>query len=112
MTFSLNLSLSDLLLLLPEIFLTCWLCVVITVDFVSPRLPKERLAAFCQERGIRRLSLFGSALRPDFKPDSDIDMLIEFEPGRIPSLLGIARMERELSALLGGVRVDLRTPQD
>lgn len=75
-------------------------------------IPKETLAAFCRERGIRWLAVFGSALRSDFSPDSDIDMLVEFEPGRIPGLFGIARMERELSALLGGRKVDLRTPED
>jgi len=75
-------------------------------------LPKELIVSFCRERHIRRLALFGSALRPDFRPDSDIDLLVEFEPGHIPGLFGMARMERELSALLGGRRVDLRTPED
>jgi len=75
-------------------------------------LHKERIAAFCRERHIRRLAVFGSALRPDFRPDSDIDLLVEFEPGHTPGLFGIARMERELSALLGGRKVDLRTPED
>jgi len=75
-------------------------------------LPREAIAAFCRENGIRRLSVFGSALRADFRPDSDLDLLVEFEPSRVPGLLGIARMERELSALLGGRKVDLRTPQD
>jgi predicted nucleotidyltransferase len=76
------------------------------------RIPKDRIASFCRERGIRRLAIFGSALRSDFGPDSDIDVLVEFEPERIPGLFGIARMERELSALLGGRKVDLRTPED
>jgi hypothetical protein len=75
-------------------------------------LPTEAIAAFCREHGIRRLSVFGSALRDDFTPDSDIDLLVEFEPDRIPGLLGIARLERQLSALLGGRKVDLRTPED
>lgn len=75
-------------------------------------LPKEVIAAFCRDRGIRRLSVFGSALHDDFRPDSDIDLLVEFEPGRTPGLFGIARMERELCELLGGRKVDLRTPQD
>jgi predicted nucleotidyltransferase len=81
---------------------------------VNPQLsiPRERLASFCQERGIRWLAVFGCALRADFGPDSDIDVLVEFEPGRTPGLLGIARMERELSALLGGTKVDLRMPED
>jgi predicted nucleotidyltransferase len=75
-------------------------------------IARERLAAYCQEHGIRRLAIFGSALRDDFRPDSDIDVLVEFEPDHIPSLLGIARMERELSAFFGGRKVDLRTPED
>ena len=74
--------------------------------------PKERTAAFCRERHIRRLAVFGSALRADFRPDSDIDILVEFEPDHVPGLFGIARLERELSALLGGRKVDLRTPED
>lgn len=80
---------------------------------MNPRIPlsKERIAEYCRAHGIRRLAVFGSALRDDFRPDSDIDLLVEFEPDRVPGLLGIARMERELSALLGR-KVDLRTPQD
>lgn len=75
-------------------------------------VPRETLAAFCVEQGIRRLSIFGSALRSDFRPDSDIDVLVEFEPERIPGLLGIARIERALSLLFDGRKVDLRTPED
>jgi predicted nucleotidyltransferase len=75
-------------------------------------IPKESLDTFCRSNGIRRLSVFGSALRSDFRPDSDIDVLVEFDPERIPGLLGLAHMERELSALLGGRKVDLRTPED
>jgi len=78
----------------------------------QPGLDKEQIASFCRERHIRRLAVFGSALRPDFRPDSDIDLLVEFERDHVPGLLGIARMERELSALLGGRKVDLRTPED
>ena len=58
------------------------------------------------------MSLYGSALRADLGEDSDIDILVEFEPGYVPGLFGIARMERELSTLLGGRKVDLRTPED
>ncbi len=75
-------------------------------------LDKETIAAFCRQHHVRRLALFGSSLREDFGPDSDIDVLVEFEPGHTPGLLGIARMERELSDTLGGRRVDLRTPED
>ena len=75
-------------------------------------VPKDRIALFCRERHIRRLSIFGSALRSDFRPDSDIDVLVEFEPDHVPGLFGIARMEREISTLFGGRKVDLRTPED
>ncbi len=64
-------------------------------------VPGDRLAAFCQEHGIKRLAVLGSALRQDFGPESDIDLLVEFEPGRTPGLLGIAGMELELSELFG-----------
>ncbi len=79
---------------------------------VRVEVPKEQLAAFCRERHIRRLAIFGSALRPDFGPNSDIDVLVEFEPDHIPGLFGIARMEQELSALFGGRKVDMRTKED
>ncbi len=75
-------------------------------------IPKSELANFCQEHGIRRLAIFGSALRADFGPESDIDVLAEFAPGRAPGLLGVAGMEIELSSLFGGRKVDLRTPED
>ena len=55
---------------------------------------------------------FGSVLRDDFGPDSDIDVLVEFEPGRVPGLLGLARMERQLSAILDDRPVDIRTAED
>jgi len=71
-------------------------------------LPQDQIAAFCRRNHIRRLSIFGSALRPDFDENSDVDILVEFEPDRSPGLFGIARMER----LLGGRKVDLRTPED
>jgi hypothetical protein len=72
---------------------------------------RARLAAFCRQHHIRRLALFGSVLRPDFGPESDVDVLVEFEPGHVPGLLGMARLERELSAIYGR-KVDLRTPED
>jgi len=75
-------------------------------------LDKDKIADFCRKRHIRRLAVFGSALRSDFRPDSDIDLLVEFEDGHTPGLFGIARMERELSVLLEGRKTDLRTPQD
>ncbi len=73
---------------------------------------KRKVAAFCRQHHIRRLALFGSVLHADFRPDSDVDVLVDFEPGSVPGLLGIARMEREMSALLGGRKVDLRTAED
>jgi len=77
-----------------------------------PRLHKEQIASFCRERHIQRLALFGSALRSDFRADSDVDLLVEFEQGYTPGLFGIARLERDLSALCGGRKVDLRTLED
>jgi len=73
---------------------------------------RERLEAFCRQSYIRRLSIFGSVLRADFGPESDIDVLAEFEPAHVPGLFGIARMERELSVIFGGRKVDLRTAED
>jgi uncharacterized protein len=71
----------------------------------------EALAAFCRENGVRRLRLFGSALRGQLRDDSDIDLLVEFKPGRVPGLLRLAAMELALQDLLGR-EVDLRTPHD
>ena len=76
------------------------------------QVPNKELAVFCRRHHIRRLAFFGSVLRDDFAPDSDVDVLVEFEPGSVPGLFGLARMERELAALLGGRKVDLRTPED
>jgi len=72
---------------------------------------RDRLADFCRKHGIRRLAFFGSVLREDFGAESDIDVLVEFEPGCTPGLLGMVRLERELCALLGGRKVGLRTPE-
>ena len=76
------------------------------------KIPGEKIAEFCKRNHIRKLSLFGSVLCDDFSSDSDIDFLVEFEPGKVPGLIGLSRMERELSEILGGRKVDLRTPQD
>jgi uncharacterized protein len=75
-------------------------------------ISKELLSDFCRRNHIRKLSLFGSILRADFQPESDIDVLVEFDPAHIPGFLRLARMERELSELLEGRKVDIRTPQD
>ena len=73
-------------------------------------IPEAPLAAVCKRHHIRRLALFGSVLRDDFRPDSDVDMLVEFERGHIPGLIRLAGIELELSDLLGR-KVDLNTPQ-
>lgn len=72
----------------------------------------EAVARLCRRHHICRLSLFGSVLKGSDGPDSDVDLLVEFEPGRKPGLLGLAAIEAELSALLGGRAVDLRTAED
>ncbi len=68
--------------------------------------PMERLTEYCRVNGIARLEVFGSALREDFGDRSDIDLLVVFQPGRIPDLFEFARMEEELSVLFGR-KVDL-----
>src|SRR5882672_7242894 len=73
------------------------------------KFDEAKLTAFCDRHRIRRLALFGSVLRDDFGPDSDIDVLVEFEDGHVPGLAFFA-MEQELSKILGR-RVDLNTPQ-
>lgn len=74
-------------------------------------LPRERIAAFCRRHGVRELRLFGSALRDDFRDDSDVDFLVEFEAGTTIGLLGLAQMELELSEVVGR-KADLRTAGD
>ena len=74
-------------------------------------IPSVDIERFCQLNHVQRLSLFGSVLTDRFRSDSDVDMLVEFEPGHVPTLLGMARMERELSILVGR-KVDLRTAGD
>jgi len=71
--------------------------------------PKERIAEFCRQHHIKKLAVFGSALRPDFRADSDIDVLVEFAPGQVPGLAFFG-MQEELSTILGRT-VDLNTPQ-
>lgn len=74
--------------------------------------PSKSLADFCQRHHIRKLSFFGSVLREDFNDQSDVDVLVEFDPEHTPGLISLARMEIELSDMLGGQAVDLRTPGD
>jgi hypothetical protein len=76
---------------------------------VQIEVPKEQIAQFCRKYHIRKLALFGSVLREDFGPGSDVDVLVEFEPEHIPGLAFFS-MEAELSEILGH-KVDLNTPQ-
>ena len=80
---------------------------------MPPRIeiPHERIAEFCRTHGIRRLRLFGSVLRDDFRPDSDVDVLVEFEPGTRVGLLTLAALELELGEIVER-KVDLRTPNE
>jgi len=75
-------------------------------------IPRSEIADFCRRSHIRRLAFFGSVLRQDFRPGSDVDVLVEFDPAHVPGFLRLAAMERELSGLLGSRRVDMRTPED
>ena len=74
-------------------------------------IPREKVAEFCRRYRIRKLSLFGSVLREDFQDESDVDVLVEFEPGAKVGLITFAGMELELSEILGR-KVDLRTPAE
>jgi hypothetical protein len=73
-------------------------------------VPREQIAEFCRRHHIRRLAFFGSVLRDDFTPQSDVDVLVEFEPGKTPGWAFFG-MQDELSEILGR-RVDLKTPQE
>lgn len=73
---------------------------------------RDALALICRRHHIRRLSLFGSNLKGTARRDSDVDLLVEFDPGHVPGMLTLAGIEEELSAQLGGRKVDLRTAQD
>ena len=72
-------------------------------------VPRDAIADFCKRHAIRKLALFGSVLRDDFRPDSDVDVLVEFEAKHVPGLIGLAGMEIELTHLVGH-KVDLNTP--
>jgi len=75
------------------------------------KINREQVTAFCRRHHVRKLSLFGSVLREDFRPESDVDVLVEFEPDYRIGFLGMAGMEIELSGILGR-KVDLRTPAE
>jgi len=76
-------------------------------------LDRARIAAFCERHNIARMSLFGSVLRDDFGPESDVDVLVEFVPGKGPGFFELVEMEYEFAELLGTAhKVDLRTPHE
>ena len=72
---------------------------------------REQIAEFCRHHHIRRFAFFGSVLRDDFRPDSDVDVLVEFEPGHRLGLFELIRMQQEFSDLIGR-EADFRTPED
>jgi hypothetical protein len=74
-------------------------------------ISRQAIARFCQRNHIRKLALFGSVLKESFRPDSDVDVLVGFEPTHTVGLIGLAPLQRELSEILGR-QVDLRTPAD
>jgi len=75
-------------------------------------IPKEKIVEYCKKNHIKKLAFFGSFLRDDFRSDSDIDILVEFERGFTPGFFEIIKMEEHLSYFLKGKEVDLRTPND
>lgn len=75
-------------------------------------LPEAEIADFCRRYGVRKLSFFGSVLTARFSESSDVDMLVEFRPEERVGYFRLAEMEEQLSRLVGGRRVDLRTPAD
>jgi hypothetical protein len=79
---------------------------------VQVEVDRAKVAEFCRSHHVRRLALFGSVLGDGFGPESDVDVLVEFEPGHVPGLIRLAGLEREFSGVLGGRKVDLRTPED
>lgn len=81
-------------------------------DRSSLTIDQATLERVCRTHRIRRLSLFGSQLKGTANPDSDVDLLVEFDPGAHPTLLDLAQIEIELSQALGGKKVDVRTPED
>ncbi len=78
---------------------------------LEQKIPRDELIEFCKKNYIKKLSLFGSAFQGSLQPDSDVDLLVEFEEGRTPGLFSIVKMEMELGEALGR-KVDLRTPED
>jgi len=81
------------------------------MNYHGVEVPPKAVAEFCRRQHIRRLALFGSILRDDFRPESDVDVLVEFEPGHVPGLLRMAGLEIEMGRILGR-KADLRTPAE
>jgi uncharacterized protein len=77
---------------------------------IGIEIPQKDIEDFCHRNHIRKFSFFGSVLHDSFKPDSDIDVLVEFEPGHVPGFAFI-QMQDELSVMFGGRKVDLVTPK-
>jgi hypothetical protein len=75
-------------------------------------IAEDKIREFCERHYIRRLAIFGSVLRDDFEPESDVDVLVDFIPGHTPGFFRLFEMEEELSGLLGGHKADMRTPED
>ena len=82
-----------------------------TAELHGIEIPRVRVLRFCEQNHIRKLALFGSILTDSFRPDSDVDVLVEFEQGQVPGFPGLAQMELDLGAMLGR-KVDLRTPRE
>lgn len=80
-------------------------------DKAKIAIPRERIAEFCRKHHIRKLSFFGSVISDHFTKDSDVDILVEFEPGQVVGLMRLAGMELEMSEIIGR-KVDMRTPAD
>jgi predicted nucleotidyltransferase len=78
---------------------------------LEPKISRDKLADYCKSNHIRKLSVYGSSVRGELRPDSDIDILVEFEQNHTPGLFLIIKMEMELTEMLGR-KVDLRTPED
>ena len=85
---------------------------MIVENRVQIKIPKDKIASFCRKYHIKKLSLFGSVLRDDFGPSSDVDVLVEFEPGKVPGYFRLFDMEEELGSILEGRKVDIRTLKD
>jgi len=79
---------------------------------ISVEIPKDKIRDFCVRNHINSLSFFGSIQRDDFAPESDIDILVEFEQGFTPGYFKLLEMEEKLSSLFNGRKIDLRTPED